>query len=52
MINNKSGFIDTDIILSALNYISAFFSELSPEYQNTRMTFMMKTSMILQVRES
>lgn len=51
MINNRSGFIDTDMIFSALNYISPFFSELSPKYQNTRMNFMMKTNIILQVTE-
>lgn len=50
MINDRSGFIDTDMISSAVNDISPL-SELSPKYQNTRMNFTMKTNIIIQFRE-
>lgn len=50
MINNRSGFIDTNMIFSALSYISPFYFELSPRIlglPNIRMNFLMKTTVLL-----
>lgn len=47
MVNNWSGFINTNMIVSVLNCFSHFLSELAPTCQYTKM----KTNITIQFRK-
>ena len=51
IINNYSGFIDTNMIFHESNYFNNFLFELPTKYQYSRMNFKLKINIILQINQ-